>query len=77
MEEMIKYYNEILDYDIKALIVDYTSIDLWVLKLDKAAHLTLNALGDWETLSEEQMTEEEFVTMVFNQSFVKIIVDKY
>ena len=76
MKEMIEYYNEILDYGIKALIVDYTSIDLWVLKFNMATHLVLNISGDWETLNDEQMTEEEFIAMVFNQSFVKIIVDK-
>ncbi len=71
-----KYYEEIEDFDIKALIDDYTSVDLWVLQSGKARHWTLSVFDEWTELTEETMTEAAFLAMIVNQSFAKILIDK-
>ena len=74
--DIIKYYEEVQDFDIKALIDDYTSVDLWVFQAGKARHWTLGVFDEWSELPEETMTEAEFLAMVVNQSFAKILIDR-
>jgi hypothetical protein len=76
MDNIIKFYTEIEDFEIKALIEDYTSVDIWVLQSGKVRHWVLEVFDEWSELPAETMTEAEFLDMVVNQSFVKILIDK-